>query len=95
MLWLKYSSCCLCCWPAAPNRHRFLIDLITTIPFDAIALAASGAAHNSTYGRYLSLLGWLKIGRMYRVAVMFQHMSYNLNFGLLALTLIRNLTVSY
>ena len=75
------------------NRRRFLLDLITTIPLDAIVLAATGANHESNYGRYLGLLGWLKIGRMYRVAVMFQHMSYNLNFGLLALTITRNLTV--
>eukprot|EP00878_Enallax_costatus_P022606 GHUV01023998.1.p1 GENE.GHUV01023998.1~~GHUV01023998.1.p1 ORF type:complete len:850 (+),score=127.25 GHUV01023998.1:227-2776(+) len=76
-------------------RRRFLLDLITTIPFDAIVLTATGANHESNYGRYLGLLGWLKIGRMYRVAVMFQHMSYNLNFGLLALTITRNLTFSF
>ena len=50
--------CTLC-----PNRRRFLLDLITTVPLDAIVLAATGANHESNYGRYLGLLGWLKIGR--------------------------------
>jgi hypothetical protein len=44
--------------------------------------------------RYLGLLGLLKLGRMYRVVLMYNNMSYNLNFGLLALTLFRNATVS-
>jgi hypothetical protein len=69
------------------------VDVITTVPFDAIVLAALRLPEGFT-SRYVALLGLLKLGRMYRVGVMFRNMSYNLNMGLLALTLLRNFTVS-
>jgi hypothetical protein len=75
------------------NRNRLLVDVITTVPFDAIVLAALRLPEGFT-SRYVALLGLLKLGRMYRVGVMFRNMSYNLNLGLLALTLLRNFTVS-
>jgi hypothetical protein len=68
------------------------VDVITTVPFDAIVLAALRLPEGFT-SRYVALLGLLKLGRMYRVGVMFRNMSYNLNMGLLALTLLRNFTV--
>jgi hypothetical protein len=85
--------------PLLHNRNRFLVDIITTMPFDAIVLAALQAPSShqinpeGTTSRYVALLGLLKLGRMYRVGVMFRNMSYNLNLGLLALTLLRNFTV--
>jgi hypothetical protein len=76
-----------------PGRHRLLIDVITTVPFDAIVLAALRLPEGEA-SRYVALLGLLKLGRMYRVGVMFRNMSFNLNLGLLTLTLLRNFTVS-
>eukprot|EP00879_Flechtneria_rotunda_P011052 GHRR01011548.1.p1 GENE.GHRR01011548.1~~GHRR01011548.1.p1 ORF type:complete len:827 (+),score=254.22 GHRR01011548.1:335-2815(+) len=76
-------------------RHRFLLDLLTTLPFDVFLMVGLGLDQSIIAGRYWALLGLLKLGRMYRVAVMFNNMSYNLNFGLLSLTLIRNLTFSF
>jgi hypothetical protein len=73
-------------------RHRLLVDVITTVPFDAIVLAALRLPEGNT-SRFVSMLGLLKLGRMYRVGVMFRNMSFNLNLGLFALTLLRNFTV--
>ncbi|WIA21138.1 hypothetical protein OEZ85_005449 [Tetradesmus obliquus] len=75
-------------------RHRLLVDVITTVPFDAIVLAALRLPEGFD-SRYVALLGVLKLGRMYRVMVMFRNMSFNLNLGLLALTLLRNFTLCF
>uniref|UniRef100_A0A383VF86 Cyclic nucleotide-binding domain-containing protein n=1 Tax=Tetradesmus obliquus TaxID=3088 RepID=A0A383VF86_TETOB len=75
-------------------RHRLLVDVITTVPFDAIVLAALRLPEGFD-SRYVALLGLLKLGRMYRVMVMFRNMSFNLNLGLLALTLLRNFTLCF
>lgn len=58
-------------------------------------IAAINIDSNTVEARYIALLGLLKLGRMYRVAVMFRNMSYNLNLSLLALTITRNLTVCW
>eukprot|EP00775_Hariotina_reticulata_P003995 gene3995-4246_t len=83
-------------------RRRLFLDVLTTVPWDAVALAISPSHHKGIYvenadrrDRYLGLLGLLKLGRMYRVILMYNNMSYNLNFGLLALTLFRNATFSF
>jgi hypothetical protein len=43
---------------------------------------------------YVSLLGLLQLGRMYRVGLLFRHMTYNMAVSLLVTTLVRNLAVS-
>eukprot|EP00882_Tetradesmus_deserticola_P017965 GHRQ01019276.1.p1 GENE.GHRQ01019276.1~~GHRQ01019276.1.p1 ORF type:complete len:511 (+),score=215.89 GHRQ01019276.1:178-1533(+) len=80
--------------PVAANyaRNRLLIDVLTTVPFDAIVLAALRLPEGPG-SRYVALVGLLKLGRMYRVGVMFRNVSYNLNLGLLSLTLLRNFTL--
>lgn len=70
------------------------MDILTTLPWDWMVLTATGVAANSVTGRYIALLSLLKLGRMYRVMVLFYNISYNLSVGLLALTLMRNFTVS-
>lgn len=79
---------CLC-------RRRLWLDILTTLPFEWLVLTATGVSGASTTGRYISLLSLLKLGRMYRVVVLFYNISYNLSVGLLALTLMRNFTVSF
>jgi hypothetical protein len=54
----------------------------------------AGIHGDTTEGRYIALLSLLKLGRMYRLVVMFYNISYNLSVGLLTLTLLRNFTVS-
>lgn len=78
-----------------PNhRHRLALDLLTTLPWDWIVLEATHVPAGTILGRYIALLSLLKLGRMYRIVVMFYNISYNLNVGLLTLTLLRNFTVS-
>jgi hypothetical protein len=74
-------------------RRRFFVDILTTLPWDWMVFTATGVPANSTTGRYIALLSLLKLGRMYRVMVLFYNISYNLSVGLLALTLMRNFTV--
>ena len=69
------------------------MDILTTLPWDWMVLTATGVAANTTEGRYIALLSLFKLGRMYRLIVMFYNISYNLSVGLLALTLMRNFTV--
>jgi hypothetical protein len=69
------------------------VDLVTTLPWDWVVLTGAGISPNSMLGRYIALLALLKLGRMYRIVIMFYNISYNLNFGLLSLTLMRNFTV--
>jgi hypothetical protein len=69
------------------------VDILTTLPWDWMVLTATGVAANTTEGRYIALLSLFKLGRMYRLIVMFYNISYNLSVGLLALTLMRNFTV--
>jgi hypothetical protein len=71
------------------------VDILTTLPWEWIALSAARVSAESTTGRYIALLSLLKLGRMYRVAVLFYNISYNLSVGLMALTLMRNFTVSF
>jgi len=77
------------------SRHRLALDLLTTLPWDWIVLSATGVRADTTTGRYIALLSLLKLGRMYRVVVLFYNLSYNLKVGLLTLTLFRNFTVSF
>jgi hypothetical protein len=49
----------------------------------------------SVTASYVSLVGLLQLGRMYRVALLFRHMTYNMSVSLLATTLVRNLTVRW
>jgi hypothetical protein len=46
------------------RRRRFVLDLITTVPWDWIVLTATGVNPTSMLGRYLALLSLLKLGRM-------------------------------
>jgi hypothetical protein len=92
-IFVVFFSHCVCIRLPGCNRHRLLIDVITTVPFDAIVIGARAGSLSDINARYVALLGILKLGRMYRVGVMFRNMSYNLNLGLLALTLLRNFTV--
>ncbi len=74
-------------------RQRFWLDILTTLPWDWMVLTATGVAPNTIEGRYIALLSLFKLGRMYRLVVMFYNISYNLSVGLLSLTLMRNFTV--
>lgn len=76
------------------HRRRLWLDILTTLPWEWMVLSATGVSAESIMGRYIALLSLLKLGRMYRVAVLFYNISYNLSVGLLALTLMRNFTVS-
>lgn len=75
-------------------RRRFFVDLLTTLPWEWMVLSATGIPADSQKGRYIGLLSLLRLGRMYRVMVLFYNMSYNLSVGLMTLTLVRNFTVS-
>jgi ankyrin repeat protein/CRP-like cAMP-binding protein len=59
-----------------------------------IGYAAPGTQASLT-ASYVSLLGLLQLGRMYRVALLFRHMTYNMAVSLLVTTLVRNLTLTF
>jgi hypothetical protein len=71
-----------------------LADLITTIPWDAIAVSATHHDPDSLEGRYMGLLALLKLGRLYRLALLFRQMTYDLEHSLLVTTFLRNGSVS-
>eukprot|EP00775_Hariotina_reticulata_P004102 gene4102-4348_t len=74
-------------------KHHFLLDLVTTVPIDVIVLAALNLPGDETIaGRDIALLGLLRMGRMYRLVIFFNNMSYNLGYSLVVLTMTRNLT---
>lgn len=74
---------------------RFWWDILTTVPFDNIILAAVGLDdQHSRTGMYLALTGLLKLGRMYRVRRLFVHLEYNITLSLLWVTVVRNITLS-
>jgi ankyrin repeat protein len=56
---------------------------------------APQGTQSSLTASYVSLLGLLQLGRMYRVALLFRHMTYNMAVSLLITTLVRNLTLSF
>eukprot|EP00775_Hariotina_reticulata_P002549 gene2549-2852_t len=83
-------------------KRRLFWDVLTTVPWDVVMLAIVQSfpagltpAETSQRDRYIGLLGLLRLGRMYRVVLMYNSMSYNLNFSLLVLTLFRNFTFSF
>jgi hypothetical protein len=65
-------------------------DLITTMPWDAIAVSATHFDPDSIEGRYLGLLALLKLGRLYRLVLLFRQMTYDLEHSLLVTTFLRN-----
>ena len=73
---------------------RLWLDLVTTIPFDWIVLAALGLqSSNSTLAWYVSMLRLLHLGRIYRITGWITFLTYNQAFSLFAVTLGRNLAV--
>ena len=75
------------------NAHsgRFKWDLLTTVPWEGVVIATARIDCASRAADYVMLLGLLKLGRMYRLFVMFRFFTYNLALSLVAITLLRNL----
>ena len=68
-----------------------MIDLLALIPFDWIACAVV-APHggDSMLARYLTLLGLLRLLRLYRVGVLLSYLGVNLSVSLAIVTITRN-----
>ena len=73
------------------NSGRFKWDLLTTVPWEGVVIATARIDCASRAADYVMLLGLLKLGRMYRLFVMFRFFTYNLALSLVAITLLRNL----
>jgi hypothetical protein len=78
----------------------FIIDLISIIPFDEIALAIAGlngaqSASNPIVAQYFSLLKLLRMLRCYRLLWFFSFLTFNLAAPLLLVTLLRNIYFTF
>jgi CRP-like cAMP-binding protein len=78
----------------------FIIDLISIIPFDEIALAIAGlngsnSANNPIVAQYFSLLKLLRMLRCYRLLWFFSFLTFNLAAPLLLVTLLRNIYFTF
>ena len=81
-------------------RLIFIIDLISIIPFDEIALAIAGLngaryMQNPVVAQYFSLLKLLRMLRMYRLLWFFSFLTFNLAAPLLMVTLLRNVYFTF
>lgn len=73
-------------------RGMLAVDLLAAIPFDWIVLAfVSPTGQDSPAARYLTLLGLLRLLRLYRVRLALVAAEANLAISLLGSTIVRNL----
>ena len=75
-----------------------LLDVISGVPWDYAALGAAwGLGHMSWEEACGVAAGFkaLHLVRLYRVRWFFRYLEYDLSFGLLPVTLARNLVVSF
>jgi hypothetical protein len=78
----------------------FIIDLISIIPFDEIALAIAGlngakSAQDPILAQYFSLFKLLRMLRGYRMLWFFSFLTFNLAAPLLLVTLLRNIYFTF
>ncbi|KAG7671633.1 putative Potassium channel AKT2 [Nannochloris sp. 'desiccata'] len=78
----------------------FIIDLISIIPFDEIALAIAGlngakSSQNPILAQYFSLFKILRMLRGYRMLWFFSFLTFNLAAPLLLVTLLRNVYFTF
>jgi hypothetical protein len=81
-------------------RGYFMIDLLSVLPLDEIALAIAGLngpdyTSNPTLAYYLSLLRLVALLRCYRLLDFFSFLTYSLAYPLLFVTLLRNVLMAF
>jgi hypothetical protein len=77
-------------------RGKFVIDILSVLPFYPVAIALSGnVGQDTTVAQYLGLLRLLALLRLHRVVSMFADLQYNMGLSLMWLTLLRNFMVAF
>ncbi|WIA21180.1 hypothetical protein OEZ85_005486 [Tetradesmus obliquus] len=77
-------------------RFRFWWDILTVFPWDWIVLSGMGLLGSDTpRARFISLLGLLKLGRMYRIDRLYRHLEFNLALPLVVTRLTRVATYGF
>ncbi|GAX76940.1 hypothetical protein CEUSTIGMA_g4387.t1 [Chlamydomonas eustigma] len=72
-------------------RTLFFWDVLFMFPFAAIVLTANPDLYFSNLGLYVSLLGLLKLGRLYDMFEMFRRLDLSMLFSQITLTIMRNI----
>lgn len=70
-------------------KKMFWFDLIFWFPFSSVINQATPDAPYRTH-LYVMLLNWLKLGRLYRVFIMFDHLDHSMIISQISLMLVRN-----
>jgi hypothetical protein len=72
-------------------KSKFWVDLVAVIPFQFLALAATGQLGQETVlADFLALFRLLRLLRLYRVRNFFETLQYDTRISLMSLTLVRN-----